>query len=165
MPITCPFSTNFDDTCIKIMVHRALSDKTYSSLGLLSPLIKARNTQLFQRLCFYEQLKFYAQISWAWRKFYNLEARGFVFSPESVLKFHLSMLIVLLFLCVFVCDSFSACHVLVCDCGNPGHYHLFNPFMPNVFSDPYQLDESIFVFRVVGCYFFLFLFKFLKKFL
>ena len=27
---TCPFSTDFDDTCIKIL-HRALSDNTYLS--------------------------------------------------------------------------------------------------------------------------------------
>ena len=37
------FWTDFDDTCIKIHgscpgVHGALSDKTYLSLGLLSPL-------------------------------------------------------------------------------------------------------------------------------
>ena len=30
---------------------------------------------------------------------------------------------------------------------------LLNPFMPNVFSPPYQLDESISNFRVVGWYF------------
>ena len=35
----------------------------------------------------------------------------------------------------------------------------FNPFMLNVFSHPYQLDESISNFRVVGWYF-SFLFKF-----
>ena len=29
----------------------------------------------------------------------------------------------------------------------------FNPFMPNVFSYPYQLDESISNFRIVGWYF------------
>ena len=33
------FSIDFDGTCIKFMVHRALIDKTYFSLGLLSPLI------------------------------------------------------------------------------------------------------------------------------
>ena len=32
----------------------------------------------------------------------------------------------------------------------------FNPFTPNVFSHPYQLDESIFNFRVVGRYLFSF---------
>ena len=37
-----------------------------------------------------------------------------------------------------------------------------NPFMPNVFSHPYQLAESIFNFRVVGRDF-SFLFIFLKK--
>ena len=35
----------------------------------------------------------------------------------------------------------------------------FNPFMPNVFSHPYQLDEFIFYLMVVGWYF-SFLFKF-----
>ena len=35
-----------------------------------------------------------------------------------------------------------------------------NPFMPNVFSNPYQLDEPISNFRVVGWYF-SFLFKLL----
>ena len=39
---------------------------------------------------------------------------------------------------------------------------LFNTFKPNVFSHPYQLDESISNFRVVGWYF-SFLFKFQKK--
>ena len=35
----------------------------------------------------------------------------------------------------------------------------FNPFMPNGISNPYQLDQSISILRVVGCYFsFLFLF-------
>ena len=41
-----------------------------------------------------------------------------------------------------------------------GHSHLlFNPFIPNGFPNPYQLDESIYNFRVVGWYF-SFLFKF-----
>ena len=35
--------------------------------------------------------------------------------------------------------------------------------MLNVFSHPYQLDESISKFRVIGWYFFSFLFKFKKK--
>ena len=33
----------------------------------------------------------------------------------------------------------------------------FNPFMPNVFSHPYQLDKSISNFRVVRWYFFIFI--------
>ena len=37
--------------------------------------------------------------------------------------------------------------------------YCINRFMPNVFSLPYQLDESISNFRVVVWYFFLFLFK------
>ena len=37
------------------------------------------------------------------------------------------------------------------------------PFMPNVFSHPYKLDESISNFRVVGWYF-SFLFKFKRNF-
>ena len=34
----------------------------------------ARNTFLFQSFSFYEQMKFYAQLSWGWKKFYNLGA-------------------------------------------------------------------------------------------
>ena len=33
---------------------------------------KARNVFIFQHFCFYEQLKFHAQLSWAWKMFYNL---------------------------------------------------------------------------------------------
>ena len=40
--------------------------------------------------------------------------------------------------------------------------NLFNPFMQNVFSHSYQLEESISNFRVVWWYFSL-LFKFQKK--
>ena len=35
--------------------------------------------------------------------------------------------------------------------------HFFNPFIPNIFSHPYQLDESISNFRVVGWYIFIFI--------
>ena len=48
---------------------------------------------------------------------------------------------------------------VVCDCGILWSHTLalfctcFNPFMWNVFSHPYQLDESISNFRVVGLYF------------
>ena len=40
---------------------------------------------------------------------------------------------------------------------------ILNPFIPNVFSHPYQLDESISNFRVVGWYF-SFLFKYNRNF-
>ena len=34
-------------------------------------------------------------------------------------------------------------------------FYFINAFMPNVFFHPYQLDEFIFNFRVVGWYFFI----------
>ena len=37
--------------------------------------LKARNFFICRYFSFYEQLKFHAQLSWAWKKFYNLEAR------------------------------------------------------------------------------------------
>ena len=41
--------------------------------------------------------------------------------------------------------------------------NMVNPFMPNVYFHPYQVDKSISVLRIVGCFFSPFLFKFLKK--
>ena len=35
---------------------------------------KARNIFIFQHFSFYEKLKVPAQLSWAWKTFYNLEA-------------------------------------------------------------------------------------------
>ena len=49
--------------------------------------------------------------------------------------------------------------------GSKGYFSI-DPFMPNVLSHPFQLDESISNFRIVGWYFsflfkyFSFLFKF-----
>ena len=37
--------------------------------------------------------------------------------------------------------------------GSGGHRYRFKPFMPNVISNLYQLDESISIFRIVGWYF------------
>ena len=46
-----------------------------SRINTSSERLKARNTDLFQHFSFYEQLKSYAQLSWARKKFYNLRAR------------------------------------------------------------------------------------------
>ena len=37
--------------------------------------MKQETTLFVSILVFYEQLKVHAQLSWAWKKFYNLEAR------------------------------------------------------------------------------------------
>ena len=38
--------------------------------------LKARTSLFASILVFYEQLKFHAQLSWAWKKFYNLRAKS-----------------------------------------------------------------------------------------
>ena len=37
--------------------------------------LKQETSLIDSILVFYEQLKFHAQLSWAWKKFYNLGAR------------------------------------------------------------------------------------------
>ena len=54
--------------------------------------LKARNFFTFPYLSFYEQLKFCAQLRWAWKKFYNLEA-WFTWTikpyfPWKLIKYH-----------------------------------------------------------------------------
>ena len=44
-----------------------------SMLNAKSETMKARKVGIFQQFSFYEQLKFHAQLSWARKKFYNLE--------------------------------------------------------------------------------------------
>ena len=43
----------------------------------------ARNFFIWRRLTFYEQFKAPAQLSWAWKKFYNLEARARVYTGKT----------------------------------------------------------------------------------
>ena len=45
-----------------------------SMINITSERLKARNFFICQYFSFYEQLKFRAQLSWAWKKFYNLGA-------------------------------------------------------------------------------------------
>ena len=46
-----------------------------SMINTTSEGLKARNFFICPDFIFYEQLKFHAQLSWAWKKFYNLGAR------------------------------------------------------------------------------------------
>ena len=46
-----------------------------SMINTTSERPKARNFFICLYLSVYEQLKFHAQLSWAWKKFYNLKAR------------------------------------------------------------------------------------------
>ena len=39
--------------------------------------LKGRKSFVFGYFSFYQQLKFHAQLSWAWKKFYNLGARSY----------------------------------------------------------------------------------------
>ena len=45
-----------------------------SMINTTSDGLKARNLFIRLYFCFYEQLKFCAQLSWAWKRFYNLRA-------------------------------------------------------------------------------------------
>ena len=45
-----------------------------SRIRTSSERLKAWNNYIFQHLSFYEQLKFHAQLRWAWKKFYYLRA-------------------------------------------------------------------------------------------
>ena len=42
---------------------------TISTINTTSERLKARNFIICKYFCFYEQLKFHAQLSWAWKKF------------------------------------------------------------------------------------------------
>ena len=46
--------------------------------------------------------------------------------------------------------NLSVSYVCVCVCRGGGGTALINPFVPNGFSHPYKLDESIWNLRVVG---------------
>ena len=50
-----------------------------------------------------------------------------------------------------------AYNALVSTAGDLWGSFIINPFMPNGISHSYQLDHSIFVLRVVGWYFFIFI--------
>ena len=81
--------------------------------------LKARNFFICRYFSFYEQLKFRAQLSWAWKKFYNLRARSFetqIFSygfMSSLL--HISFFLQLCFIRI-VNISVIKCYVSQ-DCG------------------------------------------------
>ena len=45
-----------------------------SMINTTSERLKAKNFFICRYFSFYEQFKYCAQLSWAWKKFYNLEA-------------------------------------------------------------------------------------------
>ena len=45
-----------------------------SMINSTAEILKARNFFIFRYFSFYEQLKYHAQLSWAWKKLYNLGA-------------------------------------------------------------------------------------------
>ena len=45
-----------------------------SMINTTAERLKARNFFIWRYFSFNEQLKFHAQLSWAWKKFYNLDA-------------------------------------------------------------------------------------------
>ena len=50
-----------------------------SMINTTSERLKARNVFICRYFSFYEQLKFHAQLSWAWKKFYNLGGQAWSF--------------------------------------------------------------------------------------
>ena len=52
-----------------------------SMINTTSERLKARNVFIYRYFSFYEQLKFRAQLSWAWKKFYNLGSGLFKVCP------------------------------------------------------------------------------------
>ena len=57
-------------TIVGILTFISMINKTFESL-------KARKVYIFQYFSFYVQLKFHAQLSWAWKKFYNFRAMSY----------------------------------------------------------------------------------------
>ena len=49
-----------------------------SIINTTSERLKARNFIICQHFSFYKQLKFQAQLNWAWKKFYNLGAQTYL---------------------------------------------------------------------------------------
>ena len=88
-----------------------------SMINTTSERLKASNFFICLYFSFYEQLKFRGQLSWPWKKFYNLGAWLHYF--DCVLA--------VMWMSVF-CISFSQFHVLVfgmvCDCGISWPYSL-----------------------------------------
>ena len=68
------------------------------SWSLPSFLLKARNFFICEYFSFYGQLKFCAQLSWAWKKFYHLEAWSS--SVEGKTQGQNKMLVNIIFICM-----------------------------------------------------------------
>ena len=58
-----------------------------SKINTTSGSFKARNFFTLQHFSFYEQLLFHAQLSWAWKKFYNLWASTLIKRPGYMLHY------------------------------------------------------------------------------
>ena len=67
----------------------------------------------------YEHLKFHAQLSWAWKKFYNLGTWFLlaVLSPHLRNRKHVFVLLVSFACCPFFSSTWSLGTTAVCDCG------------------------------------------------
>ena len=61
---------------IKVKMPTIVGILTFISMINTSKRFKARNFFICRYLSFYEHLKFHAQLSWAWKKFYHLGAIG-----------------------------------------------------------------------------------------
>ena len=57
-------------TVVGILTFISMINKKFESL-------KARKVFIFQHFSFYEQLQYRTQMSWTWKKFYNLGPRSF----------------------------------------------------------------------------------------
>ena len=63
---------------MKFIMLIIVDNLTYiSMINTTSERLKAKHFFICWYFSFFEQLKFYAQLSWAWKKFYNLRARFF----------------------------------------------------------------------------------------
>ena len=79
-PCSTQLSTNFI-LLINVKMPTIVGILTFISLiNTTSERLKARNFFICRYFSFYEQLKFHAQLIWAWTKFYNLGAWWLIFA-------------------------------------------------------------------------------------
>ena len=69
-----PCSTQLSTKFIRIINEPTIILIFISMINTISDRLKARNSFICRYFSVYEQLKFHAQLSWAWKKFYNLVA-------------------------------------------------------------------------------------------
>ena len=65
-----------------------------SKINITNEILRARNFFICRYFSFYERLKFHAQLSWAWKKFYNLAAwchhNDVIFTSRNLLKLRMT---------------------------------------------------------------------------